>query len=52
MDLLKIALEISWARHDEISDIVLCYGGMHFLMSVIAGIGYLFADAGLKNLPN
>ncbi len=35
MGLLKDALEISWTRHDEFSDIVL---------------GYLFADAGLINL--
>lgn len=29
---------------------ILCEDGMHLLMAVFAGIGYLYGDAGLRNL--
>ena len=50
MSLLTKALEICWSRPNELAGVVPCDGGMHFVMAVIAGIGHLFSDAGLKNL--
>ena len=49
MGLLMKALEIIWSQED-LSSIIPCEGGMHLLMSVISGIGYLYGDAGLKQL--
>ena len=50
MGLYTKASEIKWSRPKELEDIILVEGGMHLLMSVISGIGYLYADAGLSNL--
>ena len=50
MGLLTRALEIVWARPDELKGVIPLAGGMHLLMSYIASIGYLFGDAGLKQL--
>ena len=50
MGLLTKALEIVWAHPTELEGVILVEGGMHLLMSVIAGIGHLYGDAGLNNL--
>ena len=50
MGLLTKALEIVWANTVEFSEVVLLEGGMHFLMSVFSGIGFLYGDAGIKEL--
>ena len=50
MGLLTKALEIVWSRTEELKEVIPMEGGMHFLMSVFAGVGFLYGDAGLKNL--
>ena len=50
MGLLTKALEITWSRPQELSGVIPCDGGMHLLMSLFAGIGQLFGDAGLLQL--
>jgi len=50
MCLLVKALEIVWSRCDELKGVIPVEGGMHRLMSVFAGIGYLYGDAGLRHL--
>ena len=50
MGLLTKALEVTWARPRELSGIFPCDGGMHLLMSVMAGIGHLYGNAGLQQL--
>ena len=50
MGLLTKALEIKWSANNELAGVILCEGGMHFLMSVFAGIGHLYGDAGLRQL--
>lgn len=50
MGLLTKALEIVWSRTTEFDGVLPMEGGMHFLMSVFAGVGFLYGDAGLKNL--
>ena len=50
LGLLTKALEITWSRPNELSGVILCEGGMHLLMSIFSGIGYLYGDAGLKQL--
>ena len=50
MGLLTKALEVVWSRPVELKGVVPMEGGMHFLMSVFAGIGFLYGDAGLKHL--
>ena len=52
MGLHTKASEIRWLRPRELEGIILVDGGMHLLMSrsVISGIVYLYADAGLYNL--
>ena len=39
MGLMTKALEIAWDRPEEFSGIVLMEGGMHLVMSMIAGVG-------------
>ncbi len=50
MGLLPTALEITWAKSAELSNVFPCEGGMHLRMSFFAGIGYLYGEAGLKHL--
>ena len=50
MGLLTKALEITWAKPVDLQGVIPCEGGMHFLMAVFAGIGYLYGDAGLREL--
>ena len=50
MGLLSKAMEITWANPDSLSGVIPCDGGMHFLMSVLSGIGKIYGDAGLRNL--
>ena len=50
MGLLTKALEVTWARPDELACVIPCEGGMHLLMSVLSAIGYMYGDAGLKQL--
>ena len=50
MGLLTKALEICWARPQELSGVIPCEGGMHLLISVLAGIGHLYGSAGLEDL--
>ena len=49
MGLLTKALEITWSSAD-LDGVIPFEGGMHLLMSVISGIGFLYADAGLELL--
>ena len=49
MGLLNKALEITWSQND-LDGVIPCEGGMHLLMSYIAGIGNIYGDCGLKNL--
>ena len=50
MGLLTKALEITWAKPVELQGVIPCEGGMHLLMCVFAAIGYLYGDAGLREL--
>ncbi|XP_053391138.1 uncharacterized protein LOC128553968 [Mercenaria mercenaria] len=50
MGLLTKALEIVWSRPEEFEGVVPIEGGMHFLMSLFGGIGFIYGDAGLKHL--
>ena len=50
MGLLSKAMEITGANPDSLSGVIPCDGGMHFLMSVLSGIGKIYGDAGLRNL--
>ena len=50
MGLMMKALEVKWAHPKELDGVILCDGGMHFVMCVISAIGYLYGDAGLKKL--
>lgn len=50
MGLLTKALEIVWANPVELSGVIPCAGGMHFLIAVFSGIGTLYGDAGLRQL--
>ena len=50
MGLLTKALEIIWAHQSELSGVIPIEGGMHFLMSVFSGIGFLYGEAGLRQL--
>lgn len=48
--ILAKALELVWANSVELSSVIPSEGGMHFIMSVFAGIGHLYRGAGLKQL--
>ncbi len=50
MGLLTKALEVVWACPRDLSGVVLMEGGMHLLMSVFAGIGHIYGEAGLRHL--
>lgn len=50
MGLLGKALEIVWSRPEELLGVIPLPGGMHLLMCLIASIGNLYGDAGLKQL--
>ena len=50
MGLLTKALEVTWSCPDELQGVIPCEGGMHLLMSVFAGIGCIYGDAGLRQL--
>ncbi|XP_053373036.1 uncharacterized protein LOC123541526 [Mercenaria mercenaria] len=50
MGLLTKALEVVWARQPELSGVIPMEGGMHFLMAVFAGVGFLYGEAGLREL--
>ena len=49
MGLFNKALEIAWSQND-LDGVIPCDGGMHLLMSYIAGIGNIYGDCGLKNM--
>lgn len=48
--MLTKALEVVLTKPIELGGVVPCEGAMHLLMSVFAGIGRLYGDAGLKQL--
>jgi len=50
MGLLTKALEITWANPESLAGVIPCDGGMHFVMSILAGIGAVYGDAGLRSL--
>ena len=50
MGLLSKALEVVWAKPKEFEGVVPLEGGMHFLMSCFAGIGFVYGELGLKEL--
>lgn len=50
MGRLPKAPEITWAYPEELEGVIPCEGGMHLLMSVLSAIGYIYGDAGLKQL--
>ncbi len=50
MGLLTKALEITWAKPQQLEEVIPIEEGMHLLMSLFSDIGYLYGDAGLKQL--
>ena len=50
MGLLSKALEVVWAKPKEFEGVIPLEGGMHFLMSCFAGIGFVYGELGLKEL--
>jgi len=50
MGLLTKAYEVTWAHPADLEGAIPCEGGMHLLMSFFSAIGYLYGDAGLKQL--
>ena len=50
MGILAKALEVVLARPEELSGVVPLEGGIHFLVSLFGGIGYIYGDAGLKDV--
>ena len=50
MNILTKALEIIWTYTNELSEIIPVEGRMHFLMTLFAGFGYFYGDAGLRHL--
>jgi hypothetical protein len=50
MGLLTKALEITWAKPEDLEVVVICEGGMHLLMAILAGIGYIYGDVDLESL--
>ena len=50
MGLLSIVLEIVWSQNDNLKGVIPMEGGMHLLMSIFAGIGFLYGEAGLRQL--
>ena len=49
MGLLTKALEITWAKPEELNGIP-CEGGMHLLMCVFTAIGFMYGVAVLRKL--
>ena len=50
MGLLTKALEVTWANPEDLRGLLPMEGGMHFLMAVMAGIGFAYSDAGIFHL--
>ena len=50
MGLLTKALEITWAKPEDLAGAYPCEGGMHLFMAVTAAIGHLYGSTGLSNL--
>ena len=50
MGLLTKVLEVTWACPNDLNGVIHCEGGMHFLMSIFAGIGQMYGDAGLRHV--
>ena len=50
MGLLTKALEITRSKPNKLAFVSPCEGGMHLILCVSAAIGWLYGDAGLKNL--
>ena len=42
MGLLTKVMEIKWAKPDILKSVIPCDGGMHLVMSLFSGIGYLY----------
>ena len=50
MGLLTKALEITWSKPEQLFGVIPFEGGMHFISCVLSAIGWLYADAGLRDL--
>ena len=50
MSLPTKALEMTWAKPEELNCIIPCERGMHILMCVFTSIGFLYGDAGLREV--
>ena len=50
MGLVTKALEVTWSHPDELAGVIPGEDGMHLIMSIITGIGYLYGDAGLRHI--
>ena len=50
MGLLMNALETFWTKPMYMQCIFLCEGGMHLQIAGFASIGYLYGEAGLREL--
>ena len=50
MGLLTKDLEITRSKPNKLACVSPCEGGMHLLLCVSAAIGWLYGDAGFKNL--
>ena len=48
--LYKVFVEVTWAYPNEFSDVIVCLGGMHKLMSFVGAIGTLMQGSGLSEV--
>ena len=50
LGLLSKALEIVWSKPDELYGVIPIEGGMHIMMSLMAAVGHIYGDAGIRLL--
>ena len=48
--LYKVSVEVKWAYPNEFSDVIVCLGGMHILMSFVGAVGTLTQGSGLSEV--
>ncbi|KAH3750490.1 hypothetical protein DPMN_185014 [Dreissena polymorpha] len=51
-DMSLLSMKIVWNKPEELQGVIPLAGGMHFLMSLFAGIGHLYGEAGLRHLSD
>ena len=50
--LYRVAVHIMWENHALFSNLYLCLGGMHLLMSYVGCVGSLMAGSGIVEILN